>query len=489
MMDSDERSREEQKAHTVDAVAEFVVAADAGDLPDGAAMLLRRNVLDSLGSAIAALDGETVRLIREQVESVGGRPRASLIGGGMSTVDQAALFNSVAVRYVDLLDTYLTPGGLCHPADNFGAMLAVAESEGASGADFLLALAVAYEVQCRFSASVPVMAHGLNHALQLAISVAAGAAKLLHLTADQAANAIAIAVADNVSLAAIHSEPVSNWKGISPGITAQRAVYATALAQRGITGPRGIFEGPNGLEQLFGQSIDLRLDDPTLGVVKDTYLKKFCALIHAQAPIETVLTLAGEQDISHRDIASIQVEVFQTAYDIAGGGSFGSKDAPATKEQADYNLKYLLAAALIDGQVSPEQLQTERICRPDVQELLTRIDVRPDEALTARYPHATPVRINLVLRDGRRLSREQDDFEGAAGRPLTWDRTVEKFHWLAEQYADDTLRNAIIDTVEHLESVPISELTESLTNVSVQPRFPKTRQPLTVARTATPSRP
>jgi 2-methylcitrate dehydratase len=152
-------------------------------------------------------------------------------------------------------------------------------------------------------------------------------------------------------------------------------------------------------------------------------------------------------------------------------------------------LKYLLAAALIDGQVSPEQLQTERICRPDVQELLTRIDVRPDEALTARYPHATPVRIHLVLRDGRRLSREQDDFEGAAGRPLTWDRTMEKFHWLAEQYADDTLRNAIIDTVEHLESVPISELTESLTNVSVQLRFPKTRQPLTVARTARPSRP
>lgn len=147
-------------------------------------------------------------------------------------------------------------------------------------------------------------------------------------------------------------------------------------------------------------------------------------------------------------------------------------------------MKYLLAAALIDGQVSPEQLQTERISSPDVQELLTRIDVRPDEALTARYPRATPVRITLVLRDGRQLSREQDDFEGAAHRPLTWDRTVEKFHWLAEQYADDTLRSAIVDTVQHLESVPVSVLTELLTDVSVQPRFPKTREPLTTARTA-----
>jgi 2-methylcitrate dehydratase len=332
-------------SYTVDALAEFVVAAEPAHLPDDALMLLRRNVLDSVGCAIAALDGETVRVVRDQVESVGGQPRATLIGGGRSSVDQAALFNSVAVRYVDLLDTYLTPGGLCHPADNFGAMLAVAESAGASGAEFLLGLAVAYEVQSRFSASVPVMAHGLNHALQLAISVAAGAAKLRHLTAEQTANAIAIAAADNVSLAAIHSEPVSNWKGMSPGITAQRAVYTTALAQRGITGPRGIFEGPNGLERLFGQSIDLRLDDPTLGVVRDTYLKKYCALIHGQAPIETVLTLAGEHGIRHGDVASVEVEVFQTAYDIAGGGSFGRKDAPATKEQADYNLKYLFSRA------------------------------------------------------------------------------------------------------------------------------------------------
>jgi 2-methylcitrate dehydratase len=472
-------------SHTVNALAEFVVASNAGDQPPDAAMLLHRNVLDSLGCAIAALDGETVQVIRKQIESVGNGPRASLIGGGSSTVDQAALFNSVAVRYLDLLDTYLTPGGLCHPADNFGALLAVAETTRATGADFLLALAVAYEVQCRFSASVPVMARGLNHALQLAMSVAAGAAKLLQLDADQTADAIAIAVADNVSLAAIHSEPVSNWKGISPGITGQRAVFTTALAQRGITGPRGIFEGPNGLEKLFGQSVDLRLDDPALSVVKDTYLKKFCALIHGQAPIETVLTLASEHSISHRDVESIHVEVFQTAYDIAGGGSFGSKDTPATKEQADYNLKYLLAVALIDGRVGPEQLQTERISRPDVQELLGRIDVRPDAALTARYPHATPVRMNVVLRDGRHLFRAQDDFEGAAHRPLTWARTVEKFHWLAEQYADDALRNAIIETVDHLESVPVSELTELLSNVSVQPRFPKTREPLTV----TPPRP
>jgi 2-methylcitrate dehydratase len=468
----------ERVRYTVEDLADFVLRSESADMPDSAPMLMRRNILDSLGCAIAALDGETVHVLHEHVESVGGSPRATLIGGGRTSVDQATLFNSVAVRYVDLLDTYLTPGGLCHPADNFGAILAVAESAGATGDEFVLALAVAYEVQCRFSAAVPVMARGLNHALQLAISVAAGAAKLLHLSGEQTANAIATAAADNVSLAAIHSEPVSNWKGISPGITAQRAVYTTALAQRGITGPHGLFEGPNGLQQLFGQRIDLRLDDPALGVVNHTYLKKYCSLIHGQAAIETLLALAHEHGIKYSDIESVDAEVFQTAYDIAGGGSFGDKDSPRTKEQADYNLKYLLAAALIDGQVGPEQLQTERIRRADVQRLLRRINVRPNATLTAGYPRATPVRIGVTLRDGTCVSREQQDFEGAPSRPLTWERTVEKFHWLTEQYAGEALRDQIVDRVEHLGTEPVSALTGLLSEVCPARRLPKTRRPI-----------
>lgn len=450
-------------AFLVDELAEFVLAARYTDIADPTA--LRRNVLDSVACAVAALDGEAVRAVRDQIDAVGGTPRASLIGGGATSVDQAALFNSVAVRYLDLLDTYLTPGGLCHPADNFGAILAVAESVRASGADFLLALAVAYEVQGRFSASVPVMARGLNHALQLAISVAAGSAKLLGLTAGQTADAMAGAAADNVSLAAVHSEPVSNWKGISPGITAQRAVYATQLAQRGITGPRGIFEGPNGLERLFGQHIGLRLEDPSLSVAQHTHLKKYCALIHGQAPIETVLTLAADHGIGHRDVAALDVAVFQTAYDIAGGGVFGRKDVPETKEQADYNLKYLLAAALIDGQVGPAQLQTERIRRADVQELLRRITIHPDCELTSRYPQATPVRIIATLHDGRRVTREQDDFEGAPDRSFSWARTVEKFHWLAACHADEALRDSIVDTVDRLDTVDVPTLTALLSTV------------------------
>ena len=466
------------ESYTVEDLAAFAVAATSSDLTADAPKLLRRNILDSIGCAIAALDGEAVRAVREHIESTGAAPHAAMIGGGRTSVDQAALFNSVAVRYVDQLDTYLTPGGLCHPADNFGAILAVAEHTRATGAEFILALAVAYEVQCRFSAAVPVMAHGLNHALQLAMSVAAGSAKLMHLSVEQTANAIAAAAVDNVSLAAIHSEPVSNWKGISPGITAQRAVYITWLARRDITGPRSIFEGPNGLAQLFDQAIDLHLDDPTLGVVTNTYLKKYCALIHAQAAIETALVLAHQRRIAPADVESVDVEIFQNAYELAGGGAFGDKDAPLTKEQADYNLKYLLAAAFIDGQLGPEQLQTERIRRPDVQALLHHIKIRPDTNLTAGYPQTTPVRITVRLRDGRTFRREQKDFEGAPSRPLTWERIVQKFHWLAQQHAGDDQREAIVLTVERLGDEPVSALAQLLSEVSTEPRLPRKHKPI-----------
>ncbi|OBF19194.1 2-methylcitrate dehydratase [Mycobacterium kubicae] len=451
--------------HVVQSLAGFAIDARPEDLSERHRLLLKRNVLDSIACAIGALDGELVPVIREQTEQFSGRPTATLVGGGRASVDQAAFFNTVLVRYPDLLDTYLTAGGLCHPADNFGAVLAAAEHVEASGADFLLALAVAYEIQCRFSAAVPVMALGLNHALQLAISTAAGTSKLLGFDADRTANAIASCAADNVSLAAIHGEPVSNWKGISPAITGMRAVYATILAGRGITGPMTLFEGPHGLAQLFGQAIDLRTGDRGLTAVEQTYLKQYCSLIHGQVIIDAVLAIRDEHQVRGDDVERVELEVFQSAYDFAGGGAFGNKDQPRTKEQADYNLKYLSAVALIDGAVGPEQLENDRVIRPDVQGLLARVRVKPAPDLSADYPHRTSARVHVLTHDGSEFSRASADYEGSPTRPLTWSRVVDKFHWLAEPFCDEELRARIITTVEHIDDEPITHLTRLLGQV------------------------
>ncbi|MBW0019439.1 MAG: MmgE/PrpD family protein [Mycobacterium sp.] len=459
----------------MDHLARFTVDATQADLAERPRALLKRNVLDSIACAVGALDGELIPAIRSHTVEFSSRPSATLVGGGRVSVDQAAFFNAVLVRYPDLLDTYLTVGGLCHPADNFGAILAVAEHVDASGADFLLALAVAYEIQCRFSAQVPVMARGLNHALQLAMSAAAGSAKLLGLGVDRTADAIAVCATDNVSLATVHAEPVSTWKGISPASTGMRAVYATMLAGRGITGPKSLFEGPHGLTQLFDQPIDLHTFDRRLAAVEHTYLKQYCSLIHGQVIIDAVLAIRGTNSLRGEDVERVTLEVFQGAYDFAGGGAYGNKDRPWTKEQADYNLKYLTAVALLDGAVGPEQLETERVRGADVQDLLARVEVEPDAVLTADYPHRTAARVHVATRDGREFSCEESDYEGSPTRPMSWDRVVEKFHWLAEPFCGTDLRNDIIAAVEHIEEIPVAELAALLGAVSPDAERPRGR--------------
>ena len=175
------------------------------------------------------------------------------------------------------------------------------------------------------------------------------------------------------------------------------------------------------------------------------------------------------------DVASVTLEVFQGAYDFAGGGSYGDKERPSTKEQADYNLKYLTAVALLDGQVGPEQLETERV----------RSRRRPGPAVARRrqagarsdrrYPERTSARVHVVLRDGRTLSREQSDFEGSPTRPMSWDRVIEKFDWLAEPFVDDALRSEIVSAVESLDRISVSELADLLSAVSPTPKRARTR--------------
>ncbi|HLZ84347.1 MAG TPA: MmgE/PrpD family protein [Caulobacteraceae bacterium] len=461
-------------ATAVEQIAAFASEARAEDLTPEIRALFRRNILDSLGCALGALPGQPFTRLRAQFDAFGRGGGCTLIGGGQASPDQAALYNSALVRYVDLLDSYMGPGGLCHPADNFGGVLATAEWVGASGEDFMLALAVAYEVGARLTAAVPVMAKGFNHALQLAISLAAASGRLMKLTPHQIAHAIAIAAIDNVSLAAVHSEPVSQWKGFSPAITAMRAVYATALAGRDFTGPLRLFEGPNGLERMFDQPIAIDWADRGLEAVRQTVMKKYCSLIHGQPVLEAVLELRRAHALAGADIASAACETFQSGFDIAGGGSFGPKDHPTTKEQADYNLKYLIAAALLDGQVGPPQLDEARVNAADAQDLLARVAIRPTAEFTNAYPEALGCRVALRTRDGREFVRTRFGYEGGLHHPLTWDRVVEKFHWLAEPYADAGLRGAIVAAVEAIDRRPVDRLLELLAQVSPHAVHPAT---------------
>ena len=458
----------------VQRIGAFTLAAKAEQLKPDIRALYKRNILDSLGCAIAAQPGPPFIALREQFEEFRAPGLCTLIGGGKTSIDQAALYNSGLVRYVDLLDSYMSPGGLCHPSDNFGAVLAAAELADATGEEFMLALAVAYEVICRFTAAVPVMAEGFNHAIQLAMSVAAATGKLLGLSADQIANAVSIATVDNISLACVHVEPVSQWKGFSPGITGMRAVYAVSMAKHGFTGPNGLFEGPKGLDQMFGQPIVVDWENPSLGFITQTVLKKYSSLIHGQPVCEATLDLRRTYGLTGAEVDHVRCDIFEAGFDFAGGGSYGPKDHVWVKEQGDYNLKYLISAALLDGQVGPAQLNPARIQSPDAQALVAKVQVCPDAELTARFPKELAARVTVFTKDGRTLVKEHLGYEGGLDNPMSWDRTVAKFHWLSESFADEGLRGKIIEAVQQLDSNPISHLIGLLAQVRRTAVFPKT---------------
>jgi 2-methylcitrate dehydratase len=131
---------------------------------------------------------------------------------------------------------------------------------------------------------------------------------------------------------------------------------------------------------------------------------------------------------------------------------------------------------LLDDQVGPDQLQAERIHSPDTQAMVARIEVRPDPQFTARFPQELAARVTVRTKDGRSLVKEHLGYEGGIDQPMSWNRVVEKFHWLSEGFADETLRNKIIQAVEQIDARPISDLMNLLGQVQPSAVFPKTRR-------------
>lgn len=255
---------------------------------------------------------------------------------------------------------------------------------------------------------------------------------------------------------------LSNWKGLAYPNTAFGATHTAFLAMRGITGPLEVFEGNKGLMDAITGPFELDWAQENLEAVRRTSVKKYNAEFHSQSVLEGVLELCAAQRVRLEEIERVRIEIFDVAYHIIGGGEEGDKQRVRTKEEADHSLPYMVAVALLDGDVSPAQYMPERIVREDVQSLLRKVSIQPDETLSERFPAEMPCRIKIILKDGRTLSNEKRDYEGFYTRPLSWEKAVAKFERLATPYSDVEQRAAIAETVVHLETKDVTQLTELL---------------------------
>lgn len=396
----------------VEELASFIVGVSDKDLSDEARDQLKIRVLDALGCAIGALNEEPIRFIRAQIDDFGGAPRTTLIGGGQTAPDRAAFYNGALVRYLDFNDSYLAKGETCHPSDNLGAVLAASEYAHCNGREFLTALAVAYQVQCRLSDLAPVRARGFDHTTQGAYAVAAGVAKALGLDQSRTAHALAISGTAFNALRVTRTGTLSHWKGLAYPNTAFGGTHAAFLAMRGITGPREVFEGNKGFMGTIAGRFDISWGGEDLERVRRTIVKRYNAEIHSQSAIEGTMELKWENGFKAGEVSRIEIDIFDVAYHIIGGGEEGDKTRVHTKEEADHSLPYLIAVAVLDGQVMPGQYRPERIQREDVQKLLRKVLVRRSEEYSRRFPEEMPCRITVQLSDGQSLGKEKRDYEG-----------------------------------------------------------------------------
>jgi 2-methylcitrate dehydratase len=446
----------------VEALARYAARARFADLSSDSRRQLPIHILDSLGCCIAALGAGPINACREQVAEFGGAGPCALIGGGTANPLHAAFWNTALVRYVDFMDNFLAQSETCHTADNFGVALTIADYVDGSGRDLMLGVALGYTVQSRLVDHANFMTRGFDHTSQLAFSLNAAAGRMLGLSEQKIGHAIAMAAASDASFAVIRAKPLSQWKGLASAQSALGAMNTLFLARRGVEGPLRVIEGSLGIDHLLGMKIQIDWERQGYEGVLESTIKKYNAMIHTQSAVHCMVELARKNNIDPGKVISIEADVFQLCFDFAGGGLYGMDKVVQTKEQADHNLPYLLAVALLDGDVMPAQFKPERINKPDVQELLKKVSVRPNHEYTDRYPAKMPAKITIRLQEGKVIEHEVQDYPGLASHPFTWEDSVEKFDRLVAGRVDAGVSREIKDAVWSLENIRVRDLTQLL---------------------------
>jgi len=194
-------------------------------------------------------------------------------------------------------------------------------------------------------------------------------------------------------------------------------------------------------------------------------LKKHNAEIHAQSALDAALDIRSRPEFDVRAVRRVRLKTFEVAYKIIGGGEEGDKRTVRTKEEADHSLPYMLAAALIDGEVQPEQYASERIVAADVQELLRKVRISPEPALTAMFPQRVPATLEVEMEDGTHLRAQRDDYQGFHTDPFDWTAARAKFDRVTRAFTTSAERDALAETIATFDERPVTALTSQLAGI------------------------
>ncbi len=453
-------------ATVLERLAARALAVDHARLSPAATARGRALIVDTVGCALGAIGSAVIDGLHRTVDDVGGHPHCTVIGTPLRTsAPWATLANGAALRYLDANDYYFGRDP-AHPSGNLAAVLAVAETVGASGPAVLAALAAAYEIHLAFAdaAGEPnLWDRGWHHGTNAQFASAAAAARLLGCDVATTAHAMAIAGSQNNTLAQLQSGTISKLKATAEATVAKGGVEAALLARRGMTGPVDLIEGRFG----WVSAVAGALDDAALFAERpprflDVSVKPFPAVATAMAPIDAALALFAAHRVPIDDIA--QVVVGLPRFALATPSGKPDRRHPATRESADHSFYYCVAVALADGACGDAQFDDERLHDASLAALLDRIELVEDAEYTATWPATAGGAVRITVADGRTLEARRPYPPGHPRHPVGDAQLAVKFHEHADGILGRARATAAIAALDALDDCrDIRDLMPSLT--------------------------
>lgn len=399
-------------------MARYVVETEYGALDQTTIEAAKAHLIDSVGCGISAYHVDVVRACRDVALAVPGGVSTVIGTKRRTTPDLATFANGAAIRYFDFNDLYFgrEPG---HPSDNISACLAIAEAEGRNGRDFLLAMVLAYEIDCRLLDAAELTLKGWDHPINSLPACALAAGKLMGLPAEKLEQAVNIALNGHIAMNQTRVQVLSDWKNLADADAGRNGVFAALLARQGITGPSPIYEGNAGFFKMISGPFEIDVDQ--FGGRKGQFRINACGVkpYPAQGAIQTAILAAAEIAKEIGDLGQIAaVTLYTTDFTYRSAARDKEKWAPETKETADHSLPYVVARTMLEGKITLDSFSHDAIHDPKALALMAKMTANADPVLTAMMPKKIPIRISATLKDGRAISRQVDAVPGLGGMPM-----------------------------------------------------------------------
>lgn len=447
---------------TLVAIADFASSTRRAAMTDEAVHAIVRLHLDAIGCAAGGFAGEPSRIARELASSYPDERGVSVFGVSHKTIADYGVFaNSSQTRHLDFNDVYsgsVVGGG--HPSDMAAALFGAAEMLGRPGADVVVALYTAYEIYGAIADTYPVRRRGFDQGANLAISTSAGLGRLLGLTPLEIRNAISIALTAGLPLRAVRAGELSHWKGCAAAYATMTAMFATRLAQAGMTGPPAVFTGTDGFEHHITDgtplSLEFSTDDRGRSIGERAQIKFYPSEQSTQGPIGVALALR-DRIPSLDAIEKIRVETYHLAWHEIGGGQGDAKEKwdPRTRESADHSLPYVIAAALVDGEITIDTFELERVHDPALRPLMAKVEIVVDDAMTKAYEEEWKLssRLSIHLTDGTVVTGSVEYPKGHTENPLDDGELSAKYRTMAPKVMSDADADRLLELLWQLDSL------------------------------------